>query len=133
MKYAYNIVFSVVGLGFFHYAVLQRIDFFYFLETFILGTLLQLDSCHLWFTRHDTLSQNDVLTQNSIIRVIIEVSRCNQTHPKYCVMFKTYPLTISTSTTGSIEGLLWYQALPNPRLPPTSTCLQNLQQSPSSG
>ena len=79
---AYKIVFSVVGLGLFHYAVLQKIDFFYFLETFVLGTLLQLDCCHLWFTRHDTLSQNDVLTQNSIIRVIIEVSRCNQTHPK---------------------------------------------------
>ena len=72
MKYAYRIVFSVAGLGFFHYVVL---------ETFILGVLLQLDSCYLWFTRHDTLLQNDVLTQNSIIKVIIEVSRCNQTHP----------------------------------------------------
>ena len=82
MKYAYKVVFNVVGLGFFHYAVLQKIDFFYFLETFFVGTLLQLDCCHLWFTRHNTLSQNDVLTQNSITGMIIEVSCCNQTHPK---------------------------------------------------
>ena len=57
MKYAYKIVFNVVGLGFFHYVVLRKIDFFYFLETFVLGTLLQLDCC-----RHGA----DVFTQNSI-------------------------------------------------------------------
>ena len=81
MKYVYKIVFSVVGLRFFHYAVLRKIDFFYFLETFILGPLLKLDCCHLLLTRHDTLSQNDVFSQNSIMRVIIEVSSCNKTHP----------------------------------------------------
>ena len=55
-----------IGLGFFHYSVLEKIDFFYFSENFILGTLLQLDCCNLLFTRHDTLSQNGVLTQNVI-------------------------------------------------------------------
>ena len=39
MKYDYKIRFSLVGLGFFYYAVLRKIDFFYFLETFILGPL----------------------------------------------------------------------------------------------
>jgi len=42
MEYAYKIVFSVVGLRFFYYAVLQKIVFFNFLETFILGPLLPL-------------------------------------------------------------------------------------------
>ena len=60
---------------------LAKDRFFYFLETFILGPLLKLDCCHLLLTRHDTLSQNDVFSQNSIMRVIIEVSSCNQTHP----------------------------------------------------
>ena len=44
--------------------------------------LFQLDCCHSVLTRHDTLSQNDVFPQNSIMRAIIEVSGCNQTHPK---------------------------------------------------
>jgi len=82
MKYGYKLLISVVGLGFLNYVVLRKIDFFYFLETFILGPLFQLDCCHLVLTRHDTLSQNDVFTQNSIMRAIIEVSGCNQTHPK---------------------------------------------------
>ena len=82
IKYCYKLLFSEVGLGYFNYAVLQKIDFFYFLETFILGTLFHPGCCHLLLTRHDTLLQNDVFTQNSIMRAIIEVSGCNQTHPK---------------------------------------------------
>jgi len=82
MKYCHKLLISVVGLGFFNYAVLWKRDIFYFLETFILGPLFQLDCCHSVLTRHDTLSQNDVFTQNSILRAIIEVSGGNQTHPK---------------------------------------------------
>ena len=83
MKYGYKLLITgrVVGLGFLNYVVLRKIYFFYFLETFILGPLFQHDCCHLVLTRHDTLSQNHVFTQNSIMRAIIQVSGCNQTHP----------------------------------------------------
>jgi len=47
MTSPYTMGLGVVGIGFFHYALLEKIDFFYFLETFILGTLLQLDCCNL--------------------------------------------------------------------------------------
>ena len=60
---------GVVGLGFFHYAVLEKIDFFYLSENFIFDALLQLDCCSLLFTRRDTFSQNSVLCQNAIIMV----------------------------------------------------------------
>ena len=67
MTSPYTMGLGVVGIGFFHYALLEKIDFFYFLETFILGTLLQLDCCNLMFPRHDIPSQNSVLAQNAII------------------------------------------------------------------
>ena len=100
-KYGYKLLISVVGLGFLNYVVLRKIDFFYFLETFILGPLFQLDCCHLVLTRHDTLSQSDVFTQNSIMRAIIEVSGCNQTHPKFFSFF---------SLSSSLLGLPFYSA-----------------------
>jgi len=35
MKYGYKLLFNMVGLGFFHYAVWLKIDFFYFFETLL--------------------------------------------------------------------------------------------------
>ena len=84
MTFTNNIGSSVVGLMPSHYARLEKMDFFYSPEYFILNALLQLDCCNLLFTRHDTFSQNSVLCQNTIIMVIIEVWHSNQTHPETC-------------------------------------------------
>jgi len=108
MKYGHKLLISVVGLGFFNYAVLWKIYFFYFLETFTLGPLFQLDCCHSVLTRHDTLSQNDVFPQNSIMRAIIQVSGCNQTHPYYYViiLFLSRHITIFPSLAYDIRSII---------------------------